>query len=103
MEKIKIYALSDGTVYEAEARETKNMYVIDDVDHIDDYNSPFWLRSRLNKDEVYLTPIEAVEDKIKRKESSLELEKRRVHAINSELGQLKKLKNSLENHPYPGG
>ena len=95
MEKIKIYAVENGKIYEAEARETNQMYIIDDRQGSQDYESPFWLKSRIYKEGAFLTKLDAIEDQIARSERSLEMAKRRTHSINSELGQLKKLKKVL--------
>ena len=99
MEKIKIYLVSDGKLYEQEVRETKQMYIIDDGQGSQDYGSPFWLKSRIYKEGAFLTKLDAIEDQIARSERSLEMSKRRTHSINSELGQLKKLKKELTNTP----
>ena len=95
MEKIKIYTVFNGKVYEAEARETKKMYILDRTE-LEEWHA-FEYKTNFFKDEIFTSPVEAVENDIKRNESSLEMAKRRVHSINSELGQLKKLKKSLIN------
>jgi len=94
MEKIKIYAVENGKIYEAEARETPKKYIVDENTSTECWTA-FEYKTHFYKDKVYRTALEAVEAKINKKEDSLEMAKRKTHVLNSELGQLKKLKKEL--------
>ena len=97
MEKIKVYTVKNGEICEAEARETPKKYIIDGKNlHL---WAAFGYKYHFYKDEVHLTAIGAVEAQIARSERNLEMAKKRIHSINSELWQLKKLKKGLTNTP----
>jgi len=100
MGKTKIYKEYDGKIYEAEARETKKMYIVDS--YVDSAYWAFGYRKNFCKDEVHLTAIDALDDAITRTHNNLERCKRETNVVISNLMQLKKLKNKLDTTPRKG-
>ena len=95
MKKTKIYCISNFEVVEAEARETKKMFILDNKDL--KVWSAFGYKTNFSKNEVFLSPLEAINSYIKYKENQLEYSKLKIKIINTELDMIKELKKKTNN------
>jgi len=98
MEKVKIYAVYDGKIYEAEARETKKMYIVDS--YVGSSWEAFGYMSNFYKGDIHLTALDALEDGIAKTQNRLDMYKRTTNTVKSELKQLKKLKKDIDTAPH---
>ena len=87
---MKIYKYYNGKICELEVRETAKMYICEGKREL-----AFGCMSRFEKcDGWAVTPLEAVQEQINRHLSMRGGLKDRIHKIDSDLGQLRKLEKS---------
>ena len=82
---MKIYNYFEGKVHSIDARETAKMYIVEKR------VQGFGNHLELYKDEVATTPLEAVKKATNAHQQNRAILKNQIHAIDSDLGQLRKL------------